>query len=87
MAHDPLRVSLADLHSADSRGKWWLVGAAWGGDPLDERQQEKSRETPREPENELLALAKKQGMNTDIRKSVFVTLISSDVSAALVFVY
>jgi nucleolar MIF4G domain-containing protein 1 len=31
-------------------------------------------------ENVLLKLAKKQGMNTDIRRSIFVVLMSSDVS-------
>ncbi|KAG1821658.1 uncharacterized protein BJ212DRAFT_1445192 [Suillus subaureus] len=63
LAHEPLRVSLEDLHSAESKGKWWLIGAAWGGDPLADQ--------PRE-------LARKQGMNTDIRRSVFVVLMSSD---------
>lgn len=85
MSHEPLRVSLEDLRSADSKGKWWLVGAAWGGDPLVDRQQEAESQTtnpaPAETvsENALLKLAKKQGMNTDIRRSIFVVLMSSDV--------
>lgn len=83
MSHEPLRVSLDDLRSADSKGKWWLVGAAWGGDPLVDRQQEAQTTTaaPAETvsENALLKLAKKQGMNTDIRRSIFVVLMSSDV--------
>ncbi|OBZ72571.1 Suppressor of glycerol defect protein 1 [Grifola frondosa] len=58
--HEPLRVSLADLHSAESKGKWWLTEA----DALSE--------------NVLLKLAKKQGMNTDIRRGIFVVLMSSD---------
>ncbi|KAG2038909.1 armadillo-type protein [Suillus americanus] len=83
LAHDPLRVSLEDLHSAESKGKWWLIGAAWGGDPLADQ----SREVPQhggEPETDdvstaaLLKLARKQGMNTDIRRSIFVVLMSSD---------
>ncbi|KAJ7475957.1 hypothetical protein FB451DRAFT_1034114 [Mycena latifolia] len=79
LAHEPLRVSLQDLHSAESKGKWWLVGAAWGGDPLVDRQDE----APKEPSNDLgnttlLKLARKQGMNTDIRRSIFVVLMSSD---------
>ncbi|KAI0001466.1 armadillo-type protein [Russula compacta] len=61
--HDPLRVSLDDLHSAETRGKWWLVGAAWNGDPLVERHESSKR---------------RQGMNTDIRRSIFVVLMSSD---------
>ena len=85
MSHEPLRVSLDDLRSADTKGKWWLVGAAWGGDPLVERQQEAHAQPadahpPDAPsENALLKLAKKQGMNTDIRRSIFVVLMSADV--------
>ncbi|KAM5535944.1 hypothetical protein V8D89_010384 [Ganoderma adspersum] len=84
MSHEPLRVSLDDLRSADSKGKWWLVGAAWGGDPLVEHQQEAQNQntaavTPDAPsENALLKIAKKQGMNTDIRRGIFVVLMSSD---------
>lgn len=79
--HEPLRVTLEDLRSAESRGKWWLVGAAWNGDPLDESK-ENSLGTASvvDQENKLLKLARKQGMNTDIRRSIFVVLMSSEVS-------
>ena len=79
-ALEPLRVSLDDLNKADSKGKWWLVGAAWGGDPLVERQLGTSEKKEKSVENELLKLARRQGMNTDVRRSIFVTLMSSDVS-------
>lgn len=80
MPHDPLRVNLDDLHSAETRGKWWLVGAAWSGDPLVEAQENSKRaSTKNSDENALLKLAKRQGMNTDIRRSIFVVLMSSDV--------
>ncbi|KAI0359869.1 MIF4G-domain-containing protein [Trametes cingulata] len=84
MSHEPLRVSLEDLRSADTKGKWWLVGAAWGGDPLVDRQHEAQAQTADAPppdapsENALLKLARKQGMNTDIRRGIFVVLMSSD---------
>lgn len=82
LAHEPLRVTLEDLHSAGTKGKWWLVGAAWGGDPLVDRQAEvkavKAAETV-DPTGDLAKLARKQGMNTDIRRSIFVVLMSSDV--------
>jgi len=80
MSHDPLRVSLDDLHSAETRGKWWLVGAAWSGNPLVEAQENSKRAstTQNSDENALLRLAKRQGMNTDIRRSIFVVLMSSD---------
>ena len=86
--HEPLRVSLEDLHSAESKGKWWLVGAAWGGDPLVDRQQDasatdSSTKKVESTENVLQKLAKKQGMNTDIRRSIFVVLMSSEVSTLI----
>lgn len=86
LAHEPLRVSLEDLHSAESKGKWWLVGAAWGGDPLLDRQTGKADEKADANDinnSALLKLARKQGMNTDIRRSIFVVLMSSDVCAVL----
>lgn len=86
LAHDALRVSLEDLHSAESKGKWWLVGAAWGGNPLVEAQENmadvqvngQTTTTANDPTSDLLKLARKQGMNTDIRRSIFVVLMSSD---------
>ncbi|EDR08399.1 uncharacterized protein LACBIDRAFT_297002 [Laccaria bicolor S238N-H82] len=83
LAHEPLRVTLEDLHCAESKGKWWLVGAAWGGDPLVDRQMNAAGApgTARKEENqesELLKLARSQGMNSDIRRSIFVVLMSSD---------
>lgn len=83
LANEPIRATLQDLRSAESRGKWWLVGAAWGGDPLVERlEEEKNAPTPALDvlgDSALLKLAKKQGMNTDIRRSIFVVLMSSEV--------
>ncbi|KAG6332528.1 hypothetical protein ID866_6565 [Astraeus odoratus] len=82
MAHEPLRVSLEDLRTAETKGKWWLVGAAWAGDPLVDHQQDASRRETHGVENStssvLLKLARKQGMNTDIRRSIFVVLMSSE---------
>lgn len=82
LAHEPLRVSLEDLHTAKSKGKWWLVGAAWGGDPLIDRQDTTKADEKAEASDvssrALLRLARKQGMNTDIRRSIFIVLMSSD---------
>jgi nucleolar MIF4G domain-containing protein 1 len=87
LAHEPLRVSLEDLHAAETKGKWWLVGAAWSGDPLIDKQAEFSKSAATKPEQEaapsesadLIKLARSQGMNTDIRRGIFVVLMSSDV--------
>lgn len=92
LAHEPLNISLADLRSADKKGKWWLVGSAWAGDPLLEAKKTKtasavadnSKAQPASTvEETLMKLARKQGMNTEVRRSIFVVLMSSDVSARL----
>lgn len=75
---------MEDLHSAESKGKWWLIGAAWAGDPLADQSREVPQhggetETGDVSTTALLKLARKQGMNTDIRRSIFVVLMSSDV--------
>ncbi|KLT45053.1 ARM repeat-containing protein [Cutaneotrichosporon oleaginosum] len=79
LAPEPLRVGLKDLLCADSRGKWWLVGAGWSGNPLVERQSTKTAaKGDQEDEEVLLELARKQGMNTDVRRSAFVVLLTSE---------
>lgn len=84
MASEPLRVSLTDLLNADKKGKWWLVGAGWSGNPLVEHEERRPvQSAPEEDETEekaLYELARKQGMNTDVRRSVFVVLLTSEVS-------
>lgn len=87
-AHEALRVSLDDLRAAETKGKWWLVGAAWGGNPLVDQQRDtsaKQHEVDAEDisNTTLVKLARKQGMNTDIRRSIFVVLMSSDVGGTL----
>lgn len=79
-AHEPLRVTLSDLRSAEKRGKWWLIGAAWNGNPLVEKTNEiQLASSQTQSDDSLLKLARKQGMNTDVRRSIFVVLMSSDV--------
>jgi nucleolar MIF4G domain-containing protein 1 len=89
MSHEPLRVSLEDLHTSSKRGKWWLVGSAWGGDPLVEKQNTKAAQTGKSKDKDasgaqvteqLMQLARQHGMNTEVRRNVFVVLVSSDVS-------
>ncbi|KIO34363.1 hypothetical protein M407DRAFT_13520 [Tulasnella calospora MUT 4182] len=90
--NEPLNVSLRDLRSADTKGKWWLVGSAWAGNPLVDRKEKNEDDGGHEDRSvldeeakahaeqsaALLKLAKKQGMNTDVRRSIFVVLMSSE---------
>jgi len=89
-----LKASWDELKNAEERGRWWVVGGVWkdqeqsiersrdraaldkdfarrgGGGSL---AQALARASP-----ELLALAKKQRMNTDVRRAVFCELMTSE---------
>ena len=81
---EPLRMSLADLRSADQKGKWWLVGAAWSGNPLLDQKADFQKVGQKGDPNDagkeaaLLKLAKKQGMNTDTRRQIFVAVMGAE---------
>lgn len=86
---ESLRISLADLRQSETKGKWWLVGAAWSGNPLvDQREdfQQAGGQAKREAESSsskskeaaLLKLAKSQGMNTETRRQIFVAIMGAD---------
>lgn len=73
---EALTVSLEDLRQAESKGKWWLVGSAWSGNPLVDKKEDFARS--KVDEDALVKLAKKQGMNTDVRRSIFIIIMSSE---------
>lgn len=84
---EPLRFNLKDLQDTDKRGKWWLVGGAF----RDNEQEHTVEQTPRHrgkqsveelaPETDdvgdLARLAKAQRMNTDVRRSIFIAIMSA----------
>lgn len=89
-ATEPLRISRDDIKNSDRKGKWWLVGASWKGNlgptatdngPLD--GDDPAVGPPIDHENEdpdqidLSDLARVYGMNTSVRRSIFITLLSS----------
>lgn len=86
---EPLRIGLQDVRNSDKQGKWWLVGASWAGHkslievgkpdnddaavPLAQQ-----KEVAIDAESiDFSALAKTHRMNTDIRRAIFVTIMSS----------
>ncbi|ELU40043.1 CCCH zinc finger protein [Rhizoctonia solani AG-1 IA] len=88
MSHEPLRVSLEDLHTSSKRGKWWLVGSAWGGDPLVEKKATKTAQSSKTKDKgtstaqateQLMQLARQHGMNTEVRRNIFVVLVKTQV--------
>ncbi|KAK4228168.1 hypothetical protein QBC38DRAFT_415322 [Podospora fimiseda] len=90
-ATEPLRIGLKDIKDADKTGKWWLVGASWGGKDKSSSGQAGVQPAADEDESDaesvtldgwdegpdLLVLAKEQGMNTEVRRSIFVTVLSA----------
>jgi len=83
-----LRVSLQDILDAETKGRWWMVGASWTGkqhnsqhdDSLDTESDGDDQDTDgNEPEKEdkLIALASSQRMNTDNRRAIFCIIMGS----------
>ncbi|KAI9843116.1 MAG: suppressor of glycerol defect [Thelocarpon superellum] len=87
-ASEPLRVGLRDIRETDRRGKWWLVGASWTDAGPDRDPPGASRagvgggsevdiETLDDGSLNLVTLAKEQRMNTDVRRAIFVSIMSA----------
>ncbi|KAB5518755.1 hypothetical protein GE09DRAFT_1156367 [Coniochaeta sp. 2T2.1] len=91
-ATEPLRIGLKDIRESDKRGKWWLVGASWAGRSGEEEQKaNKKNEKPAKDDDsdedmldgedagepDLAELAREQQMNTDVRRSIFVAVLSA----------
>lgn len=81
-AIDPLQVSLDDIHNVETKGKWWLVGSAWKG----EDGAAKTELVNTDVMNDILdsadvnwiELARAQRMNTDIRRAIFISIMSAN---------
>ncbi|QDS71623.1 hypothetical protein FKW77_007272 [Venturia effusa] len=85
---EPLGVGLEDIRGTKKEGKWWLVGASWKNDTAakqDEDAETSQKVAPNSAANEdetneltdLVLLAKQQGMNTSIRRSIFLSIMSA----------
>ncbi|KAI9037274.1 MIF4G domain-containing protein [Aspergillus affinis] len=87
-ATEPISIGRNDIHNASKKGKWWLVGASWKEDPLESARNELSTtnqhglpadadESDSEGEPDYASLAKAHRMNTDVRRSIFVAIMSA----------
>lgn len=85
-ASEPLRIGRSDIKDTERKGKWWLIGASWKGNG-DERVPELDafgdKLTTRDPDHidpqeaDLLELARQYRMNTSVRRSIFIAVMSS----------
>nr|XP_049702037.1 nucleolar MIF4G domain-containing protein 1 homolog [Helicoverpa armigera]XP_049702043.1 nucleolar MIF4G domain-containing protein 1 homolog [Helicoverpa armigera] len=73
----PLNIRLEDLLKADERGKWWVVGSAWEGNMSRPEEKPASTVLP-STDQKLLELARKQRMNTDVRRSIFCVIMAAE---------
>jgi nucleolar MIF4G domain-containing protein 1 len=86
---EPLRIGLKDIKESDKKGKWWLVGASWAGNDIEPAEETETASlkstngtTTRtvvvdDGSADLVQLAREQRMNTDIRRAIFITVMSS----------
>ncbi|KAF2134664.1 dihydrolipoyl dehydrogenase [Dothidotthia symphoricarpi CBS 119687] len=85
-ATEPLRIGLQDIRDSDKKGKWWQVGASWRNTASKEETGEDNKESGRkqaaidedeDDEVDLAQLAREQRMNTDVRRAIFVSIMSA----------
>lgn len=83
MSLSKMNVSYEELIAADKIGRWWVVGSAWAGKgPVnaavrDEAEVE-SGSGEKQYSTELLEMARKQRMNTDVRRNIFCILMTAE---------
>ncbi|XP_029206325.1 nucleolar MIF4G domain-containing protein 1-like isoform X2 [Acropora millepora] len=69
-----IQVSLKDLLKPETKGRWWMTGSS-----LDRIESEFEATSFAARENtKLLELARKQRMNTDVRKNIFLVIMTSE---------
>ena len=77
-----MNVSYQELIVADKRGRWWVVGSAWvGKGPSavnDKSDPDASATGEKQYSAELLEMARKQRMNTDVRRNIFCILMTAE---------
>lgn len=76
-----LRVSLENILNAEQVGRWWIVGSSWSGAPMISKHDDTtSKQSASEGQfsQKVLELARKQRMNTEIRRNIFCVLMTSE---------
>mmetsp|Transcript_10945 Transcript_10945/g.30264 ORF Transcript_10945/g.30264 Transcript_10945/m.30264 type:complete len:810 (+) Transcript_10945:47-2476(+) len=78
-----LRIRLKDILEAETKGRWWKVGASWEGNQYklngddSKMSDDKIPAEENEEEDKLLRLAAKYRMNSDTRRSIFCIIMGS----------
>lgn len=88
-----LRITLQDILNAETKGRWWVMGASWAGNQkfvedddqddgdgllaVRDNSQRDQKNKKNSEEDKLMALASSQRMNTDTRRSIFCIVMTS----------
>ena len=82
-----LRITLKDVLEAETKGRWWRVGASWAGNQFkyqegqdsakDDSDVKAKKKASSETDERLLKLASKYRMNSDIRRSIFCIIMGA----------
>ncbi|XP_046363929.2 nucleolar MIF4G domain-containing protein 1-like [Haliotis rufescens] len=83
LGSNQLNIGLEDLLKAEEKGRWWVVGSAWSGREMEHNTQASTStfsvsNVMNEASSQLMELARKQRMNTDIRKTIFCVIMTSE---------
>ena len=77
-----LNIGYKDLLAAETAGRWWIVGSAFTGSLAGAQDQEEDVGSQGggevEQSHELLELARKMRMNTEVRKKIFCLIMSAE---------
>lgn len=74
-----LRISWDGILNAEQTGRWWIVGSAWSGTPMIENHHTHlQKPLAGTASSKMLELARKQRMNTDVRRNIFCTMMTSE---------
>eukprot|EP00536_Pseudo-nitzschia_multiseries_P016766 jgi/Psemu1/222516/e_gw1.1226.6.1 len=83
-----LQISLSDILLAETKGRWWKVGASWVGNQYRFSEGESKAENrssldsstskPEDGDEELLKLASKLRMNTDRKRAIFCIIMGGN---------
>ncbi|EGC28514.1 hypothetical protein DICPUDRAFT_160053 [Dictyostelium purpureum] len=90
MNSNQMKISWDDLANIETKGRWWLVGSSWAGNDVNPLLGITSKAAHLQPtdsgiklktfenNSKLLKLAIANKMNTDLRKTIFCILMTSE---------
>ncbi|CAF3383196.1 unnamed protein product [Rotaria socialis] len=73
-----LNVGLQDFLNVKEQGRWWIVGSAWQKQTSQDNKNNHNQQVEQRFNEKITKLAKHQHMNTDVRRLVFGTLLTSE---------